>query len=65
MEQLDPHLRKSESFLVFKTNILKLIQPSSNSVCNVQDPRGICLITRLHLREHKFKINCRKRLGKY
>ena len=55
----DPLLGKSESFSVFKTNILKFIRPSSNSVYNCHNPRGICLITRLsfsisHLREHKF-----------
>ena len=57
---LDPHHRKSENISVFKSNILKFIQPSSNSVYNCHNPRGICLITRLrlglsHLREHKFK----------
>ena len=57
---LDPHLRKSENFLVFKSNILKFIRPSPNSVYNCHNPRGICLITRLrlglsHLREHKFE----------
>ena len=57
---LDPHLRKSENFSVFKSNILKFIRPSPNYVYNCHNPRGICLITRLrlglsHLREHKFK----------
>ena len=57
---LDLHLRKSESFAVFKSNILKFIWPSPNSVYNCHNPRGIYLITRLrfglsHLREHKFK----------
>ena len=63
---LDPHLRKSENFSVFKTNILKFIRPSPNSVYtlfiydNLQTLFGICLITKLrlglsHLREHKFK----------
>ena len=57
---LDPHLRKSENFLVFKSNILKFIQSSPNSVYNCHNPRGICLIARLrlglsHLRERKFK----------
>ena len=58
--KLDPHLRKSENFSVFKSNILKFIRPSPNSVYNCHNPRGICLITRLrlslsHLREHRFK----------
>ena len=53
---LDPRFRKSNIFSVFKTNILKFIQPASNS----HNPRGICLITILrislsHLREDKFK----------
>ena len=57
---LDPHLRKSENFSVFKSNILKFIRPSPNYVYNCHNPRGICLITRLrlglsHLREHKFE----------
>ena len=57
---VDPHLRRSENFSVFKRNILKFIRPSPNSVYNCHNLRGICLITRLrlglrHLREHKFK----------
>ena len=57
---LDPHLRKSESFSVFTSNIFKFIGPPPNSVYNCHNPRGICLITSLrldlsHLREHKFK----------
>ena len=57
---LDPHLRKSESFSVFKSNILQFIRPSLNFVYSCHNPRGICLITRLslgliHLREHKIK----------
>ena len=58
--KLDPHLRKSDNFSVFKSNNLKFIRPSPNSVYNCHNPRGICLITRLrlglsHLREHKFE----------
>ena len=58
--KLDPHLRKSEHFSVFKSNNLKFIRPSPNSVYNCHNPRGIFLITRLrlclsHLREHIFK----------
>ena len=45
---------------IFKTNILKFIQPSSNPSYNGLNPRRIYLITRLrlvisHLREHKSK----------
>ena len=57
---LDPHLRKSENFSVFKSNILKFTRSSPKSVYNCHNPTGICLITKLrlglsHLREHKFK----------
>ena len=57
---LDPNLRKSENFSVFKRNILKFIRPSPNSVYSYHNRREICLVTRLrpglsHLREHKFK----------
>ena len=33
--------------MVFKINILKFIQPSSNSVYNCHNPRRICLIATL------------------
>ena len=57
---LDPRLRKAESFYVFKSNIRKFILPSPNSVYNCHNPSGICLIARFrlglsHLREHKVK----------
>ena len=47
---------------LFKTNILKFIRPSPNSVYNCHNPKGLKFITRLrlglsHLREHKFKHN--------
>ena len=58
--KLDPGFRKAESFSLFKTNILRLIRPSPNSVYNCHNPKGLKFITRLrlglsHLREHKFK----------
>ena len=58
--ELDPGLRKAESLSLFKTNILKFIRPSPNSVYNCHNPKGLKFITRLrlglsHLREHKFK----------
>ena len=57
---LDPNLRKSENFSVFKRNILKFIRPSPNCVYSYHNRTEICLVTRLrpglsHLREHKFK----------
>ena len=58
--KLGPGLRKAESLSLFKTNILKFIQPSPNSVYNCHNPKGLKFITRLrlglsHLREHKSK----------
>ena len=59
---LDPNLRNSEIFNIFKINILKFIRPKPNSFFNYCNLKGIRLITRLrlelsHLHEHKFKRN--------
>ena len=58
--KLDPSLRNSASYNVFKKSILKLIRPSPNKVFQCHNPKGIKLVTRLrlglsHLREHNFK----------
>ena len=45
-KSLDPCLRKSESFSVFKRNFLNLIQPSLNSGFNFHNIGGICHITK-------------------
>ena len=57
---LDSDIRNSTSIGLFKSNLLKFIRPSSNSIFNCFNPKGIKYITRLrvglsHLREHKFK----------
>ena len=57
---LDPNLRNSENFGIFKNNILEFIRPKPNSFFNCCNLKRIRLITRLrlelsHLREHKFK----------
>ena len=57
---LDKSIRNSESFSIFKENILKFIRPSPNSIFNCHNPKGVKLLTRLrlglsHLRDHKFK----------
>ena len=62
MFNLDPNLRNSENFGIFKNNILNFIRPKPNSFFNCCNLKGIRLITRLrldlsHLREHKFKYN--------
>ena len=58
--KFDRGLRKAESLLLFKTNILTFIRPSLNSVYNCHSLKALKFITRLrlgliHLREHKFK----------
>ena len=60
--KLDPAIRNSESFSLFKRSILSFIRPAQNSIFNCHNIRGIKLLTRLrvglsHLREHKFKHN--------
>ena len=57
---LDPHIRKSKSISIFKSNILKFIQPKPNNVYYCHNSKGIRLLKRVrlglsHLREHKFK----------
>ena len=47
---------------LFKTNIVKFIRSSPNSVYNRDNPKGLKFVTRLrlglsHLREHKFKYS--------
>ena len=58
--KLDPSLRNSTSYNVFKNSILKFIRPSPNKIFQCHNPKVIKLVTRLrlglsHLREHKFK----------
>ena len=58
--KLDPSLRNSASYKVFKNSILKFIRPSPYKIFQCHNPKGIKLVTRLrlglsHLREHKFK----------
>ena len=57
---LDKSIRNSESFSIFKKNILQFIRPSPNSIFNCHNPKGLKLLTRLrlslsHLRDNKFK----------
>ena len=58
----DKSKRSSESFAVFKRNVLQFMQPTPNRTFNYRNSVGIKLITRLrldlsHLRDHKFKHN--------
>ena len=59
---LNPEIRRSGSYNIFRKSILNFIRPSASKVYNINDTIGIKLITRLrlgfsHLREHKFKHN--------
>ena len=52
----------SESFSIFKKNILKFIRPSPNSIFNSHNAKRIKVLTRLrlglsHLRDHEFKYS--------
>ena len=57
--KVDPNLRSAASLNVSKKNLLKFVRPSSSSVFNCHNYKGIKCFTRLclglsHLREHKF-----------
>ena len=57
---MDPHIKRSKSISIFKSNILKFIRSKPNNVYHCDNPKGIRLLTRLrlgvsHLPEHKFK----------
>ena len=58
--KVDPSLRNSASYNVFKNNILKFIRPSPDKIFQCHNRNGIKLVTRLrlglrHLRAHNFK----------
>ena len=60
--KLDLTIRNTESFGIFKSNILKFIRPTPRSFFNCYNRNGIRLTIRLrlglsHLREHKFNHN--------
>ena len=59
---LDSHIRNLRTINSFKRSLLKLFTPSHGSICKVNQPQGIILLTRLrvgfsHLRERKFRHN--------
>ena len=59
---LDVDIRSSFSINVFKKELLKFIRPVPNSTCNINDSKGLKLLTRLrlglsHLGDHKFRHN--------
>ena len=66
--KLNPEIRRSGSYKIFRKSLLNYIRPRASKVYNINDTIGIKLITRLrlgfsHLREHKFKHNFRGTLN--
>ena len=60
--KLNPEIRRSASYNIFRKSLLNFTRPRESKVYNINDTIGINLITRLrlgfsHLREHKFKHN--------
>ena len=59
---LDVNIRNSSSINVIKKELLKFIRPEPNSTYNINDSKGLTLLTRLrlgvsHLDDHKFRHN--------
>ena len=59
---LNIDIRDSSSINVFKKELLKFIRPEPNSTYNINDTKGLKLLTRLrlglsHLGDHKFRHN--------
>ena len=46
-KSLDHNIRKVGSFIVFKSNILKFISATPNSVFNCENRRGMKLVTKM------------------
>ena len=58
--KLDPDIRSSTSYNLFRNKLLKFIRPVQRRTFNINDSVGVKLLTRLqlgfsHLREHKFR----------
>ena len=59
---LDMNIQNCSSIDVFKKELLKFIRPEPNSTYNVNETKGLKLLTRLwvgisHLGDHKFRHN--------
>ena len=58
----DINIWNSSCINVFKKEVLKFIRPEPNSTCNINDTKGLKLLTRLrlgliHLGDQKFRHN--------
>ena len=66
--KLNPDIRSSGIYNIFRKSLLNFIRPSASKVYNINNTIGIKLITRLrlgfsHLREPKFKHNLQDTLN--
>ena len=62
LNSLNIDIRNSSSINVFKKELLKFIRPEPNSTYNINDTKGLKLLTKLrlgvsHLGDHKFRHN--------
>ena len=62
MNSLDVNILNSSSINVLKKELVKFIRPEPNSTYNINDTKGLKLLTRLwlgltHLGNHKFRHN--------
>ena len=69
-KKLDPDIRSSNSYNLFRNTLLKFIRPTQKKTFNINDSVGINLFTRLrldfsHLRKHKFRHALRDRLNPF
>ena len=58
--KLDPDIRSSTSYSLFRNALLKFIRPAERKIFNINDSVGVKLLTRLrlgfsHLREHNLR----------
>ena len=70
LNELESNLRSAASLSVFQENLLKFIRPSSNSIFNWHNCKGIKYLPRLslglcYLREHIFKYGFQDTLNPF
>ena len=60
--RLDINIRNSELILFFNSRLFSFFRPNQSNICNIFDPIGLKLLTRLclglsHLNENKLRYN--------
>ena len=61
-DRLNQDIRQSNSLAIFKRKLFSIIRPSAKSDFGIQNPRGLSILTQLHvcfsrIKFHKFKHN--------